>query len=205
MMKKINPLELISLPIRERHNLPTVATIYFVLDKANKIQYVGQSKNLHTRWRDGHGCCADLENPTSARIAWVEMSEKAERLFLERHFIRRFKPPLNAAAKRLIKPKICDFAPVVKAQVVRFQTQSVSADIRTPKEYAAKQELLSTSEVAQRLNISVRQVQTLIKQNRLPATKRGRDWFVAESDLELVSERKKTGRPPKNQPTESIS
>ncbi len=57
---------------------------------------------------------------------------------------------------------------------------------------------LTTTEVAERLGISLRQVQTLIQRNRLPATKKGRDWFVLESDLELVRERKKTGRPPKH-------
>ncbi len=56
---------------------------------------------------------------------------------------------------------------------------------------------LTTKEVAEELGISLRQVQTLIQRNRLPATKKGRDWFVLESDLELVRERKKTGRPPK--------
>ena len=59
---------------------------------------------------------------------------------------------------------------------------------------------LTTKEVAEELGISLRQVQTLIQRNRLPATKKGRDWFVLESDLELVRERKKTGRPPKPQP-----
>ena len=57
---------------------------------------------------------------------------------------------------------------------------------------------LTTKETAERLNLSVRQVQTLIKQNKLPATKKGRDWFVLESDVENLPERKKTGRPPKN-------
>jgi excisionase family DNA binding protein len=56
---------------------------------------------------------------------------------------------------------------------------------------------LTTREVAERLGISLRQVQTLIKQERLPAEKRGRDWFIKENDLELVKERPKTGRPPK--------
>lgn len=56
---------------------------------------------------------------------------------------------------------------------------------------------LTTNEVAERLGISVRQVQTLIQRKRLPAEKRGRDWFVNESDLALVRERPKTGRPPK--------
>ena len=56
---------------------------------------------------------------------------------------------------------------------------------------------LTTKEAAERLGISVRQVQTLIKQERLPATKKGRDWFVLESDIENLPDRKKTGRPPK--------
>ncbi len=58
---------------------------------------------------------------------------------------------------------------------------------------------LTTKEAADILKISVRQVQTLINQKRLPAVKKGRDWFVLESDLKLVEERKKTGRPPKLQ------
>jgi len=57
---------------------------------------------------------------------------------------------------------------------------------------------LTTKEAAEKLGISVRQVQTLIGLKRLPAEKKGRDWFVLESDLELVRERKKTGRPKRN-------
>lgn len=56
---------------------------------------------------------------------------------------------------------------------------------------------LTTKEVAEILKVSVRQVQTLVQQNRLPAIKKGRDWFIKESDLVLVGERPKTGRPPK--------
>lgn len=56
---------------------------------------------------------------------------------------------------------------------------------------------LTTKEVAEKLNLSLRQVQTLIQQNKLPAEKKGRDWFVKESDLAFLQERKKTGRPPK--------
>jgi excisionase family DNA binding protein len=56
---------------------------------------------------------------------------------------------------------------------------------------------LTTKEVAEKLGISVRQVQTLIGLGRLPAEKRGRDWFVLETHLDLVKERKKTGRPKK--------
>lgn len=58
---------------------------------------------------------------------------------------------------------------------------------------------LTTKEVAERLKISVRQVQTLIQKGTIPAIKRGRDLFVNEEVLKLesVKIRKKTGRPKK--------
>ncbi len=56
---------------------------------------------------------------------------------------------------------------------------------------------LTTTEAAERLKVGIRQVQKLIKDGRLPARKRGRDWFIKEEDLELVKERPITGRPKK--------
>lgn len=56
---------------------------------------------------------------------------------------------------------------------------------------------LTTKEAAEKLGVSVRQIQTLISQKRLPAEKRGRDWFIKEKDLELVKHRPITGRPKK--------
>ena len=56
--------------------------------------------------------------------------------------------------------------------------------------------LLTTKETAVRLGVGVRRVHQLIDSGRLPAEKMGRDYFIKESDLALVSERK-TGRPPK--------
>ena len=55
---------------------------------------------------------------------------------------------------------------------------------------------LTTKDAAAVLGISLRQVQTLIKQGRLPAHKMGRDYIIKESDLRLVSHRPK-GRPRK--------
>ena len=57
---------------------------------------------------------------------------------------------------------------------------------------------LTTKEVAEKLGISRRQVQTLIQQDKIIAVKKGRDWFIKEQDLALVQERKKTGRPSKS-------
>lgn len=59
--------------------------------------------------------------------------------------------------------------------------------------------IISTKDAAERLGISLRQVQTLIGQGKLPASKIGRDYAIDEKDLKLVEIRKK-GRPAKATP-----
>jgi excisionase family DNA binding protein len=57
--------------------------------------------------------------------------------------------------------------------------------------------LLTAKEAAEKLGISLRQMQTLLKNNRLPARKFGNNWMIDEADLEFVRERPITGRPKK--------
>ena len=57
-------------------------------------------------------------------------------------------------------------------------------------------EFLTTKEAAEKLGISIRRLQELTKNGRLPFEKFGRALMIKESDLELVRERK-NGRPPK--------
>lgn len=57
-------------------------------------------------------------------------------------------------------------------------------------------EVLTTSEAAERLGVSPIRVRVLIRQGRLPAQKKGRDYLIKEADLALVAERK-VGRPKK--------
>ena len=56
--------------------------------------------------------------------------------------------------------------------------------------------LLTTNDVAGKLNVTVKRVQALIRAGRLPAEKVGRDYLIKERDLKLVLERK-PGRPRK--------
>jgi excisionase family DNA binding protein len=56
--------------------------------------------------------------------------------------------------------------------------------------------LLTTNEVATRLGVTVKRVQAMIRDGRLPAEKMGRDYFIKEDDLKLVADRK-PGRPSK--------
>ena len=55
--------------------------------------------------------------------------------------------------------------------------------------------LLTTSEAAKRLGVSVTRVQALINERRLPAQKIGRDFMIQEIDLGLVASRP-AGRTP---------
>jgi excisionase family DNA binding protein len=57
-------------------------------------------------------------------------------------------------------------------------------------------EFLTTPEVAQRLNVSIRRVQQFINEGRLPSQQFGREHLIKESDLALVADRP-VGRPKK--------
>lgn len=50
-------------------------------------------------------------------------------------------------------------------------------------------EYLTTKEAAERLGLSVRQVQTLIKQGDLPATKFGHAWKIKRKDVDTFQRR----------------
>ena len=60
-----------------------------------------------------------------------------------------------------------------------------------------KTDYLTTRQVAEKLAVSVGRIQQLVAEGRLPSVKIGRDRFILEKDLELVRERKRTGRPKK--------
>jgi excisionase family DNA binding protein len=58
--------------------------------------------------------------------------------------------------------------------------------------------MLTTAEVAARLNVSLRRIRQLIEAGRLPSQQFGRDHLISEKDLKLV-ENRKPGRPRKAQ------
>jgi excisionase family DNA binding protein len=55
--------------------------------------------------------------------------------------------------------------------------------------------LLSTTEAAARVGLSVARIQTFIWEKRLPALKVGRSYAIDEDDLKLLANRP-SGRPP---------
>ncbi len=59
--------------------------------------------------------------------------------------------------------------------------------------------LLTTSEAADRLGLTVRAVQKMIENGRLEARKVGRDYLIAPGALSSIS-KQVAGRPPKSSP-----
>jgi excisionase family DNA binding protein len=51
---------------------------------------------------------------------------------------------------------------------------------------------LTTKEVAERVGLTYVRINQLIKDGTLPAEKRGRDYFIKESDIEIILQRPET-------------
>ena len=58
---------------------------------------------------------------------------------------------------------------------------------------------ITAKQAAEKLNVNDSRIRQLILSGKLPAEKYGNLWLIDEQDLELVKERKPTGRPPKNE------
>jgi excisionase family DNA binding protein len=57
-------------------------------------------------------------------------------------------------------------------------------------------DLLNTSEAAERLGLTVRAVQKMIEAGRLQAKRVGRDYIILASSLSDITRKSQAGRPP---------
>ena len=86
----IDPLTLPSVPVSDRKQLPEVPCIYFAIDSADTIQYIGKSVNPRRRWAQHH----KRGSVEGCRIAYFDCDE----ILLdeiELALISYFDPPLN--------------------------------------------------------------------------------------------------------------
>jgi excisionase family DNA binding protein len=163
-----------SCPIDSRGYLPSASAIYFLM-RGGECLYVGKSTNLRNRW-NSHEKLMEVESIEGLRLAWQPMPEK-QLDFVERKMIVALKPKFNY-----------NLVPQPPKQGVIF-----------PLKFAGMRQeskLLSTTEAAARVGLSVARIQTFVWEGRLPAVKVGRSYAIDEDDLRLI-ENRKTGRPPK--------
>ena len=94
-MLLIDIFALPALPLEERHTLPECQAVYFVLEE-RRVLYVGQTRQLRSRWRAHHLLSVLLEAP-GKRIAWVEERQAWMRSRLEQQGVTLFRPRYNKA------------------------------------------------------------------------------------------------------------
>lgn len=92
----LNPLQLPSVFLKERKQLPNCAAIYFAIDVNDRVLYVGKAKNLAARWKNHHRIykLEEIDKESPVRIAWQAWNNE-DLHEAERSSIKRFQPLLN--------------------------------------------------------------------------------------------------------------
>jgi excinuclease UvrABC nuclease subunit len=92
--EQIKPLDLPSVPLKQRKTLPECPGIYFAIDDAGVIQYIGRSNNIQQRWLQHHRY-SQLEVLENVQIAWIQVSDSLLLPSIESALIEYFQPLLN--------------------------------------------------------------------------------------------------------------
>jgi predicted GIY-YIG superfamily endonuclease len=90
--------DLPALSFHERHALPQCQAVYVVMT-GKAVLYVGQTRQLRTRWRNHH-LCHQLAQLEEVRILWHEENQKFARDRMEDQAIKLFHPRFNKALVR---------------------------------------------------------------------------------------------------------
>lgn len=85
-------------PFEDRRHIPHESAVYFVIDSADEVIYVGKSVDIRVRWKTHH-LLPLLAKGAGLRIAWL-VPERAGRLEeIESEMIRSIRPTLNVIGK----------------------------------------------------------------------------------------------------------
>ncbi len=90
----IDPLELPSLPLDKKADLPDCPAIYFAISGSGEILYVGRTAALCRRWISHHRF-KQLNDLGNVKLAWLQCEEPSILKTLEARLICALKPKLN--------------------------------------------------------------------------------------------------------------
>ena len=100
------------------NGLPDSAGVYFVLDPAERVWYVGLAVSLRQRWQ-AHEHLNDCRSNGAEFVALREIPTDHERRELERRCIKFFRPPINDRMNNPDLPTV-DFGLSPQKEVERF-------------------------------------------------------------------------------------
>ncbi len=93
--------------LRQRHQLPDSPGIYFVIDERDRLLYIGQAKNLKSRWTGGshHRYKQFSRKGLDKVVIRYILTSLLELDSLERQYIDTFKPLVNDSKIKQYLPK----------------------------------------------------------------------------------------------------
>ena len=96
MSTSLDPLQLPSVSLADRKQLPTCSAVYFAIDANNRVLYVGKAKNLAARWKNHHRLykLEEIDQGSPVRLAWQAWNEE-DLDEAERSLIVNLQPLLN--------------------------------------------------------------------------------------------------------------
>lgn len=118
--ESLNLETLPAVSLENRKRLPQTAGIYFAIDAAGVVQYIGQSINLRQRWASSHHRLSALEVIVDVQIAWLKISDIGLLNQVEQALIEYFDPPFNIGS---CPPKFVKSSdrPAVKHSTVKIR------------------------------------------------------------------------------------
>jgi DNA-binding Xre family transcriptional regulator len=137
----VNPLDLPSVPLEQRSQLPETSCIYFAIDGEGVVQYIGQTKNLKRRWK-AHDKGVELGAIGGVKISYLDCDTTLLN-DIEKALIDWFDPPLNSRLRTHLA----------------VNTDESRIEIRLKQARESKQ--LSQYELAQRSGMSPQNIQKL--------------------------------------------
>ncbi|MGK7946932.1 MAG: GIY-YIG nuclease family protein [Microcystaceae cyanobacterium] len=92
------------LPITQLNQLPTVCGIYKIVNAQGIVIYVGQSKNIYKRWKNGHHILGEIIAKYGIEGIYIEWVEVPEWLLnrAENTAVTFYKPELNSQTPPIV-------------------------------------------------------------------------------------------------------
>ncbi len=100
----------------------------------------------------------------------------------------------------MTKYDLHEFEQALRRKLVESDFEQVDVLVslaRRSLEEVVQEKLFTTKEAAAYVGCSLAAIQAKIKMKKIPAHKRGRDWFIKQGDLSLVKITGRGGRPRK--------
>jgi hypothetical protein len=140
----VNPLKLPFVSLAERGQLPRLPGIYFALDEADTLIYIGLARNLFLRWRGtAHHRYAQLMATGGIRLAYLLIDDESMLATVEVALIKRFAPAMNQ--RQDVPKRLTARAPLARFQLV------ISEDVGEEVAELASKENRSISNMLARL------------------------------------------------------